>query len=99
MLHYVSNNSFTLLVSKDTKSTCTVMSLSSGRIYRSTTKQIFDSKKGEVVKLRNRRSKIEVEKSIYGMIKEKKYLGKGVSERTYNQLFKHLKAIDSYAKS
>lgn len=75
------------------------MSLSSGRIYRSTTKQIFNSKKGEVIKLPNRRSKVEVEKSIYGMIKEKRHLGKGVSEKTYNNLFKRLKVVDNYAKS
>lgn len=96
MIHYISNNSFTLLVSKDSEKYCTVMSLSSGRIYRSTTSQIFNSKKGVVNKLSNKQS-VDVERSLYHIIKEKKHIAKNVSNKTYNEMFNRLKMIDSYA--
>ena len=73
------------------------MSLSSGRIYYGPVDSVFNSKKGTIRKLTRRDiNKIEVEKSIYGMIKNKKHCSKKVSNKNYNEMFKFLKMVDNY---
>ena len=97
-MQYLSKNNFELLVSKDTPSTSTVISLSSGRIYRGPTKQIFNSKKGIIKKIKKKSPLIEVEKSIYGMIINSTHLGKGVSLTKVQDMISKLKPVDNYAK-
>ena len=101
-MYYLSNNSFKLLVHKDTNKTCTVISLTSGKIYRCPASQIFNSKKGTLIKVTRRTSnQVTAEYSIYNLIlegKKKGLLGKGVSINTYNKMVDKIKQVNSYEK-
>ncbi len=104
MLYYVSNNSFQLFVSKDKKDskTCTVFSLTSGKIYRGPADQIFNSKRGTVKSLRGYKLKhLKCEHTIYNRFLDqfKNGYSKNVIKKTADKMFNYLTPVDSYAKN
>lgn len=99
-MYYVSKNTFTLLVHKDSEKMCTVISINSGKIYRCSASQIFntDSKKSIVKPLG--KQKVNVEFSLYNLIMSAEAKGnipKNVNVETYREMCKKLRKVNSYA--